>query len=413
MSARFSGSGPSGGAVSRAWLLAPGAQLSGYTVVRRLALGGMSDVLLARAPDGREVVLKVLLPHLAQDPKIEQMFRCEAELAAMLEHPGLAKVHGFAREGEMRFIVMEHVDGLNLRAIVKSLADAGQAFPRDAALHIARAVCEVLAYVHDHVGSDGRPTSIVHRDVSLENILVTRTGQVKLLDFGIAKAAFIALSTTRGKLKGKVSYMAPELLLGASADRRSDIYALGVVLYTLLLMRRPYRGNHPGAVLRQIHATDPPPPRAIDPQLSEELERIVLKAMQRDPRKRYQSAHELRWYLDAAIQSSEMAVTRQRVIDFLDTRFPQRPSLSLGGNVKRCGRAAERRPVALAVGRGAWLRPRLRQVLLFGLVALLGLASGALVTFCLGGPTTASAQSVSKTQSDAVVGSARLHGTRR
>jgi serine/threonine-protein kinase len=277
--------------------LVPGTQLSRYTIQEKLATGGMAEVYLAeqRGPAGfsKQVVLKVLLPHLAADRRLVQMFHNEAKLAALLNHPGIVHIHDLGVEGATHFIAMEYVDGVNLRRIVNRLAARRRRMRRHLALRIVVDACWALHYAHKLTGPGGRPMEIIHRDVSLENILVSYTGQVKLVDFGIAKARTMESFTRTGVLKGKYEYLPPEVIEGEQLDHRVDIYAVGVVLYLLLLGRAPFVGHNEAQLVDRILVDPPPAPRELDPGLPKQLERIVLKALRKDRNRRYQSARKL------------------------------------------------------------------------------------------------------------------------
>jgi serine/threonine-protein kinase len=250
------------------------------------------------------------------------MFQNEAKLAALLNHPNVVQIFDFGMDHERHYMAMEYIDGRNLRRIVKALKHKNQRFPLPIVLRIIADTCGALEYAHSLTDTAGNPLSIIHRDVSLENILLTYSGQVKLVDFGIAKATILDSYTTEGTLKGKYSYMAPELIHGETPDRRIDIYAVGVVLYTTLLGRLPFTANNQAQLLDRIIRQPAPPPRAIDPSLPVELERILLKALHKDREQRYQRAGELQVELEGYLQRSGMVMMTSQLVQFMNDTFP-------------------------------------------------------------------------------------------
>ena len=282
-----------------------------YVIVEKLATGGMAEVYLAdqRGPSGfsKHVVLKVILPQLAADRSFVVMFHNEAKLAALLDHPGIVQVFDFGVEGDLHYIAMEHVDGVNLRQVIGELARHRRRMPRPLALHVAARACRALHHAHSVTGAGGQPLQIVHRDVSLENILVAYTGQLKLADFGIAKARTMESYTRTGVLKGKFEYMPPEVIEGKAPDHRMDIYAMGVVLYLMLLGRAPFVGENEIQLLDRILLEPPPPPRELDPTLPPRLERILLRALAKNASVRFSSALELATALEQEQRSNRRA----------------------------------------------------------------------------------------------------------
>jgi serine/threonine-protein kinase len=273
--------------------LPPGYKLGPYLIVRRLSVGGMADVYLAEpARGGPRVVLKRLQPHLATQREYVQMFLEEAKLVSRLRHPELVESWGLCRHRGHWLLVMEHLDGLDLRAVASSLRRRCERMDLALAIEAARAVCRALHHAHELRDRRGELLGIVHRDVSPHNVMVTRAGRVKLLDFGLAKAAH--RETTRsGVLKGKLSYMSPEQCRGLPLDRRSDLFSLGVVLHELTLGRRLYRCDDDFEVLKRIVEGEVDPPRRIDPDYPEPLERVVMRALAKDREDRFRSAREM------------------------------------------------------------------------------------------------------------------------
>ncbi len=278
--------------------LSPGYTFGRYEVLTRIASGGMAEVWLAHvtgvAGFEKQLVIKTMLPHLAETPDMVRLFIQEATLAARLNHPNLVDIFELGELDGRYFIAMEYVPGRTLRQISARLKRQRQAIPPWFLLRVIDRVCEGLQYAHDYAEADGRPLNLVHRDVSPENIMVSFTGSVKLVDFGVAKATQAGRAASKpNSLIGKYSYMSPEAVEGKPIDRRADIYALGIVLYEFLTGTRPFVAPEEFAILAQIVEGAPKDPRVHVPQLPDMLARIVLKAMNRSPAERYQEVHEL------------------------------------------------------------------------------------------------------------------------
>ena len=275
------------------------ARFGPYTLLRKLDAGGMAQVYLAekQGPEGfaRTLVLKMIHPHLAERADFIQMLFNEARLAALVNHPNVVSIYELG-EGSHQgryYIAMELLEGLNLlrfrRAHFKQLRRPPS--PSICA-HVAASACEGLHFAHT-LTAQGRPLNIIHRDVSPENIFLTVEGMVKVLDFGIAKAAALQGITLAGQVKGKVGYMSPEQMLGKPIDRRSDVWALGVTLYWLLCGHRPFRGENEAEILHRAMTSDPPPLSTATRQVPPGLEQIVLRALVKDPDRRYAGADQM------------------------------------------------------------------------------------------------------------------------
>ncbi|MDP1919294.1 MAG: protein kinase [Myxococcales bacterium] len=266
--------------------------LGKYTLLRKLAAGGMAEVFLSRVagPAGFEktVVVKRILGHLAEDPSFIAMFLAEAKLAAQLNHPNVVQVFDFGEQEGTWFLVMELIDGLNLRHLFRKAAEKGEYLPIGVALKIAIMALEGLAYAHEFADpSTGEPLALVHRDVSPDNILVGRNGAVKVVDFGIAKAANQTHLTRTGTVKGKFSYMPPEQLQGQPLDKRADVFAMGIVLYELLTARKPFDTSNDAVVVRAILYENFVPLRTYRVDAPEALEQILSRALAKDVSQRY------------------------------------------------------------------------------------------------------------------------------
>jgi len=280
-----------------------GAQIGPYEVLTRLALGGMAELLLARRVgiEGFQklVVLKRILPQYASNPDFVEMFLHEARLAAALEHPNIVQVFDIGKSGDDYYFAMAYLHGKDALAILRELGRTRQHLPVEHAIAIGSGIAAGLHHAHEQIGFDGRPLGIVHRDVSPANAIVTFDGTVKLVDFGIAKAAAQVNHTRAGVRKGKAAYMSPEQCRGDALDRRTDIWSLGVMLYELFTMTRLFRADSDLATMHRIVSTDAPSPRVVRPELAPALEAIVQRCLQRDREQRYPTAAALQHDLDA------------------------------------------------------------------------------------------------------------------
>ncbi len=213
-----------------------------YRVIERLASGGMAEVFLAENAgiEGfkKRVAIKRVLPHLSEKKKFIKMFLDEARLSAHLSHSNVAQVFDIGVGENVYFIVMEYVDGADLKAVIEFMKNSSRTFPVESACFIASKLCEGLAYAHELQGPDGQPLKIVHRDMSPPNVLITKYGEVKIVDFGLAKATNQLEKSEPGIIKGKFSYLSPEAATGAEVDQRTDIFAVGIILWEMLAGRR-------------------------------------------------------------------------------------------------------------------------------------------------------------------------------
>ena len=266
-----------------------------YTPLARLAHGGMADVFLAvaRGPMGFNKLTVVKRLRNSEEEIHVQMFLDEARLAARLNHPNIVHTYEVGEVGGKFFIAMEYLEGQSLFQLLEVLWDRSQGLSEPMAAFVASAALKGLHHAHELSDFDGTPIGIVHRDISPHNLFITTTGEVKLLDFGIAKARVNTARTETGVLKGKVRYMAPEQVVGKPVDRRLDIFAFGVVLWEMLA-RRPLFEGDAVTILTRI-ATEPcPSVRSARPEVSEELDLIVGKALRQEPDDRYPTAEAMR-----------------------------------------------------------------------------------------------------------------------
>ena len=267
-----------------------------YNIVRRVADGGMAEIFLATQL-GREgfqkpVILKRINSAIYADPQFRNMFIDEAHISMSLAHSNIAQVLDLGVAQGRYFLVLELVDGWDLGRVLQRAAAAGIPLPRELGLHIIADVCRALSYAHTK--TDGaKPLGIVHRDISPHNILLSEQGEVKLTDFGIAKAMNKREQTGTGVVKGKVAFMSPEQAYGKPADQRSDLFSLGTVLYLLMVRARPFEGPTDLETLLRVQKGDFLPPEAAAPDLEPEVAAIINRAMKSDVTERYQSADEM------------------------------------------------------------------------------------------------------------------------
>ncbi|HEY3592571.1 MAG TPA: serine/threonine-protein kinase, partial [Polyangiaceae bacterium] len=277
--------------------------LGRYELLLPIASGGMATVWAARMKGSRGfqkiVAVKTMLPSMSDDPQFEQMFLDEASLASRIRHPNVAEILDLGEEGGVLFLVMEWVDGESFSVVAKAASKHG-GVPMPVALRIAMAVCAGLHAAHELRDEAGHLLGVVHRDVSPQNILVTFDGVVKVVDFGVAKAAGRAASqTASGQVKGKAAYMSPEQAQGAPIDRRTDIFAVGILLYQLTTGKHPFRGENEVATLYNICSDDPvTPPSQHVPDYPPSLEPIVQKALAKRADARFATASEFGKALD-------------------------------------------------------------------------------------------------------------------
>jgi serine/threonine protein kinase len=308
--------------------LAPGDRLGKYDLIRQIAIGGMAELYLARTTgiEGFEklVVLKRILPQHATNQSFVDMFLNEARLAATLQHVNIAQVYDIGLEDGDYFFAMEYVHGEDLFHITSASVEQGVPVSMDAALTLATGLCAGLHYAHDKAGPEGKPLNIVHRDVSPSNVIISYDGAVKLVDFGIARASSRP-GTTQGGLKGKIAYMSPEQCTSkATIDRRSDIFAVGTLLYELTTGRMPFVGETEYQVLNQIVNDDAPPPSKLVPDYPPALERIVMKALARDPERRHATALALQGALEDFAHENRLRVSPLVLGRLMGTLFPER-----------------------------------------------------------------------------------------
>jgi serine/threonine protein kinase/DNA-binding response OmpR family regulator len=299
-----------------------------YQLIERIATGGMAEIYKAkqRGPVGFEkiVTIKKILPHLANDEEFIEMFIDEAKIAASLSHPNIVQIFDLGKMDNEFIIAMEYIAGIDLGTINKKLRKSKRHFPVEIPLYITLKVSEALDYAHKKKNQYGQPMGIVHRDVNPNNILVSFEGEVKLVDFGISKARVKLHHTVAGGLKGKYIYMSPEQASGKDVDLRTDIFALGILLYETLTLKNPFISFSEPAILEKVKRVDYEDPRKLNHSISEDIVKIIDKCMQKDPNKRYKNARALRNDIEKVLikEVNNIAILKDILSKFVAKNFP-------------------------------------------------------------------------------------------
>lgn len=294
-----------------------------YLLLEKLASGGMAEVHLAKSTGANGVskflAIKKILPQYSEDPDFVKWFNEEAKIAVNLNHGNVVSIYDFGFEQRQFYLVMEYVEGKNLRQLMNELKKMGLAFSLEHIVYIVKEVAAGLDHAHRCIdGSTGKPLNIIHRDMSPQNVMVSFEGEIKVIDFGIAKTDTQDQGTKGGQLKGKYGYMSPEQADYQEVDLRTDIFSLGVVMWELLANDRLFTANSEPAILRKIRECQIPPIRKINPSIPPELEKILNKTLAKDLNLRYQSASQLHRDLNR----------------FLNTKYPEYSSHDFGSFIK-------------------------------------------------------------------------------
>ena len=301
-----------------------------YTLIRKLAAGGMAELFLAiqKSVAGFEklVVIKRILPAVSQDRAFIDMLLHEARVAATLSHPNIVQVFDVGEVDGTYFIAMEHVHGEDLRSIVRQMKKKGETeFPLEHALAIVLGTCAGLAYAHDKRDIDGTPLDIVHRDITPQNVVVTFTGDVKIVDFGIAKSNAERPGLTRsGHLKGKVPYMSPEQARGEPVDWRTDVFAAGIMLFELTTGKRLFKGESEFETLKLICEREYPTPSQVRDGYPPELEAVVLRALEKKREDRWQNAREMQAAIEEYVRADRVPVSNIALSQFMQRLFAEK-----------------------------------------------------------------------------------------
>ena len=296
-----------------------------YYLLERINVGGMAEVFKAKAfgVEGFErlVAVKKILPAVAEDDEFIRMFIDEAKIAVQLNHANIAQIFDLGMADGAYYIALEYVPGKDLRTIYEGARKYRRPISISQACFCTLKVCEGLDYAHNKRDAQGRALHIVHRDVSPQNVLISYEGEVKIIDFGIAKAAGRASRTKAGILKGKFGYMSPEQVRGLPLDRRSDIFSLGIILYELLTMERLFLGESDFSTLEKVRNVEILPPSTYNRNIPEDLEAVVLKALSRDPDDRYPTANDFHDALQRFLFSAVMFYSRKDLSAYMKEGF--------------------------------------------------------------------------------------------
>jgi serine/threonine protein kinase len=302
-------------------------QLGRYELIRRIAVGGMGEIYLARvrgtAGFEKTVIIKTILPHLAEEETFVDKFLDEGRIVVNLTHGNIVPVFDMDEVDGEYFIAMDYVPGRDVREVLKRLRERGEQMPVDIATYITAEVCEGLGYAHRQTDEEGNNLGIVHRDVSPSNVLISTEGEVKIIDFGIARAADRRAKTVSGRIQGKCCYMSPEQARGDDLDHRSDVFSTGVVFYEMLTGLRPFEGDSDLKSLDLVRECDYEPPSFVDGEVPPQIDAIVERALQKDPDDRYQTIDEMHLELMEYLAEDGAPMTSTKVAEFLEDLFPE------------------------------------------------------------------------------------------
>jgi len=306
-----------------------GSTANSYQILAKLAAGGMAEIFLARgegvAGVERYCVLKRILRDRATDVHFVRMFLDEARLAAQLQHPNIAQVYDIGKLGDSYFFTMEYVHGETVRALLHRAQGLRRALPIHGVLTIAAGTAAGLHHAHDRLGLDGRALGIVHRDVSPSNLMVSYEGGVKVVDFGVAKAADRAQETKSGTVKGKISYLSPEQCRGKRVDRRSDLFSLGICFWEMLTTERLYKRATDFENMNAIVTEPTPAPSSRRADVPKEIDALVLRLLAKNPDDRFQTAAEVVEAIEAVSARTSMVLSASALGRFVRELFGQRP----------------------------------------------------------------------------------------
>jgi TonB family protein len=300
-----------------------------YVLQEKIATGGMAEVWKAqmRGVEGfqKTVAIKKILPHLSDNEDFVTMFIDEAKLAAQLNHNNIIHIYDLGKIASSYYIAMEYIDGDDLKTILQRAEDVGQPMPVEIAVFVASKIASALDYAHRKRDFNEEQLELVHRDVSPQNVLISHDGDIKLCDFGIAKAASKASHTQAGALKGKLQYMSPEQAWGKSIDRRSDIFALGAVLHEMLTGRKLFSGDSEISVLEQVRQAKFQNPSEINDEVPTQVDAIVSRALSKEPESRYQTAGEMARDLDAVLYTFRPTPTSADLAIYMHRLYTSAP----------------------------------------------------------------------------------------
>ena len=339
-----------------------GIKFGQYVLLEKIATGGMAEVWKARmrGVEGFQkiVAIKKILPHLSDNQDFIEMFVDEAKLAAQLNHNNIIHIYDLGKIQSSYYIAMEYIDGYDLKNILKKAQERDQPLSVEIALFVASKIAAALDYAHRKRDFEDKEMGLVHRDVSPQNVLISEEGDIKLCDFGIAKAASKASHTQAGALKGKLQYMSPEQAWGRNIDNRSDIFALATVLFEMLTARKLFSGDNELSILEQVREARVTPPSQYNDEVTPQIDAIVLKALQKDPANRYQTAGEMQRDLDAVLYSFKPTPTSADLAIYMHRLATQRGHAGAHDGDARARAAAGRERAEAAQARAGRRRAR-------------------------------------------------------
>jgi len=296
-----------------------------YLLVERIGSGGMAEVFRARTQGvggfEKELAIKRIHPHHATDSEFVNMFVDEAKIASALSHANIAQIFDLGCIDDAYFIAMEYVHGANLAAVLRDALLRAQPLSILLAIHIAREVASGLYAAHTACDPAGHPLGVVHRDISPQNIQISYSGEVKIIDFGVAKARSKLVRTSAGTIRGKLTYMAPEQVRAQPVDGRADIFSLGLVLYKMLVGRNPFDSQGELELVSKLRRCQIDPPRSLNDKIPRELERIVMRALARRPADRYPDCHQLQQELSQLLWSLDPRFSGHQLADYMQALY--------------------------------------------------------------------------------------------
>ncbi|GAB4306361.1 MAG: hypothetical protein Kow0090_21590 [Myxococcota bacterium] len=305
--------------------MAPAVRFGKYQLLGKIAQGGMAQILLARAQgvSGFEklVVIKRILPQYSQDQEFIRMFIDEAKIAAQLNHQNICHIYDLGAVGEYYFIAMEYIEGRDVHSIIRYARKRKKYAKKSSVVFVLSEVCKGLSYAHNRKDADGRPLGLIHRDISPSNILISFDGDVKIVDFGIARASKKSSNTEAGIIKGKFSYLSTEQANGKEIDKRSDIFSLGAVMYEMFTGERLFNGKDDLTTLKMVQQCELPDFDKLDYQFDDDLLRILKKALAKNPDDRYQDASEMQSDLVTYLNRKYPGYTSQKLAEYMRDLF--------------------------------------------------------------------------------------------
>jgi len=298
-----------------------------YYLIDRIATGGMAEIFKAKsfstAGFEKVQVIKRILSHLSDNEEFVTMFIDEAKISVSLQHANLVQIYDFGKIRDNYFIAMEWIDGKDVKMILRKLAHRRKLLPEEFAVFIAHETCKGLDYAHKKTDLRGTPLAIIHRDMSPSNVLVSYSGEVKIADFGIAKAEMSQYDTKDGVLKGKFEYMSPEQARGEDVTQQSDLFSAGIILYEMLTGRRLFKTDSEIKTLEKIKAVDIKPPSSVNPNVPQRLDDIVMKALTADLEKRYRDSREFQQELLDYMYPSTPPTIQRSMAMFMEELFSE------------------------------------------------------------------------------------------